>query len=81
MDEGFELPVMYRGKELLLPAQMVQTGYRYKVEVEMEQVVIAFEKDEEGAWRAIAPEELPEGRKLPPIDLIEATVASLEQHF
>jgi hypothetical protein len=33
MDEGFELPISYNGKELLLPAKLIQFGYTYRIEV------------------------------------------------
>ena len=57
MDEGFELPVVYKGKELLLPAKINRFGYSYKIEVEVSGTLIFFEKDEERNWRALINEQ------------------------
>lgn len=53
MNEVFELPVVYKGKQLHLPARLQQQGYvhRFLVEVVGEEVI--FEPDEEGAYRAM----------------------------
>ncbi|HEX8314270.1 MAG TPA: hypothetical protein VF609_04725 [Flavisolibacter sp.] len=53
MNDSFELPVMYKGEELMFPAQLVQLGYlhQFKVDVFGEEVI--FEPDEERNYRAI----------------------------
>ena len=53
MDEGFELPVMHKGKEVFFPARLLMLGYIYKIEVEIHGVLVHFEKDDERNWRAI----------------------------
>lgn len=53
MDESFELPVWCQNKEILLPAQLHQYGYSYKIEVETADGNVYFERDEEGNWRAL----------------------------
>ena len=53
MEEGFELPVMHKGKEVLFPARLLMLGYIYKIEVEIHGVLVHFEKDDERNWRAI----------------------------
>ena len=53
MNEAFDLPVFYRGKELSLPAQWVQVGYTHRFQVEAEGQLVLFEPDEEGQYRAI----------------------------
>jgi len=55
MDEGFELPVHYNGKELLFPAKFVRFGYSYRIEVNVNGTTVSFEKDEQREWRAIEP--------------------------
>ena len=60
MDEPFELPVLYKLKELMLPAQLIQQGYTHKFEILINDLVVYFEPDEEGSYRAlIEPETLP----------------------
>ena len=53
MDDAFELPVNFGGKELLLPAKLVQYGYIYSIELDISGIVVSFERDEERNWRAI----------------------------
>ena len=49
----FELPVNYNGKELLFPANLLQFGYSYKIEVVINGTKVSFERDEERNWRAL----------------------------
>jgi hypothetical protein len=35
MDEGFALPVNYKGKELLFPAQLVSFGWTHRIQVDV----------------------------------------------
>lgn len=53
MYEPFELPVDYKGEELLLPAQLVQAGYVHQFKVEVFGEEVTFEPDEEGSYRAV----------------------------
>ena len=53
MDEEFELPVHYNGKELLFPAKLIRFGYSYRIEVDVNEQIVTFEKDEERNWRAL----------------------------
>ncbi len=54
MNEPFDLPVNYKGKDLLFPSKLLQTGYSHKFEVEVYGSAIFYEPDEEGGYRAIA---------------------------
>ena len=54
MNEVFELPVHYHGKEHELPARLHVFGLSYKIEVELNGSFVFFERDEERNWRAIA---------------------------
>ena len=56
--ENFELPVTYKGKELMLPSALQPWGYTYRIRVEIDQAVVFFEKDEERNWRALVEEDL-----------------------
>jgi hypothetical protein len=78
MEEGFELPVDYKGAEQSFPAKLVRRGYIYQIEVEVADTLVAFEKDEEGAWRAMLTEaDLFSNKKLDR-ELLESIIASLE---
>lgn len=76
MEKGFELPVKYNGQELLFAARLVQYGYTYKIEVDVKEVTLSFERDEERAWRVlIDPEKM---KAIIPVDLINAITQSLD---
>jgi hypothetical protein len=51
--EEFELPVNVNGKEYLLPSKLVQFGYTYRIEVDVNGTLVNFERDEERYWRAL----------------------------
>lgn len=53
MDETFELPVSYKGEELLFPAQLKQTGYTHCIVVNVYGQDVLFEPDDERNYRAI----------------------------
>jgi len=53
MEDGFELSVTYNGKELLFPAQLIRFGYAYRIQVDVNGVMVSFERDEERNWRAL----------------------------
>jgi hypothetical protein len=53
MQEDFVLPVNFNGSELLLPSTFIQFGYSYKIDVDVNGIILSFEKDDEGSWRAI----------------------------
>jgi hypothetical protein len=81
--EDFELPVTFKGKELLFPAHLAQLGYTYKVMVQVEHGQVVFEPDEERNWRAVASEDLlgSGSRNMPPAELVAAMAESLQQIF
>lgn len=53
MDEKFELPVEYNGKEYTLPTTLIVTGYTHKFMVEVSGQNIIFEPDEARNYRAV----------------------------
>ena len=78
MDEQFDLPVRYQNKELLLPSQLVVSGYTYHFLVQVGDLAVRFEPDEERAFRAIfSPEQLEKTGKLD-LELLQAIAVSLE---
>lgn len=79
MDEGFELPVRYKGEELMLPGQLHIYGYTQKIEILVHGVAVFFERDDAGEWRAlIDPEEL-EKNKAIHVELLQAIAESIEE--
>ena len=79
MDEGFEIPVMYNGKEEQFPAKLLAYGYSYKIEVEINNSLILFEPDEERNWRAQSnPDDIEKNKKIS-TGLLEAIAHSLEE--
>ena len=54
MDELFEIPVLYKGQELLFPARLLVVGYVHKFLVTIDKHEFFFEQDDNGKYRAIA---------------------------
>ena len=79
MDNSFELPVSYKGKELLFPGQLHLYGYTQKIEIIVNGLSLFFERDEEGNWRAIVdPSEVEKNRSINE-ELIRAVIHSIEE--
>lgn len=53
MEENFQIPVIYRGKELQFDAQLLQVGYIRKIQLDVNGIIVFLEKDDEGNYRAI----------------------------
>ena len=53
MEEEFELPVEYKGAQLMLNASLLVTGYTHKFNVDANGHNIIFEPDEERNYRAV----------------------------
>ena len=78
MSDNFEIPVTYKGQELLFPASLVTMGYTYKIVVEVDKQQVSFEPDEERNFRAIISwEDVQTGQHFDKA-LLEAIAASLE---
>lgn len=81
MNEDFDLPVLYRGKEQLLTARLLSQGYSYKIELDVEEAKLLFEKDDGGNWRALVDPEKPEVYEKMDVELLKAIATSLETIF
>ena len=82
MDESsFDLPVQYKGKELLFPASLVSFGYSYQIRVDIEVEIIIFERDEESNLRAVLPFDTGSTKKSIDPDLIAEVAAALKLAF
>ena len=53
MEETFELPVAYEGKQFYFPSRLVPSGYVHRFDVSIEGADIWFEPDEERNYRAL----------------------------
>ena len=78
MDDSFDLPVTYNGKEEQFPAKLVKFGYSYRIEVEIDESIILFEPDEERNWRAQSIGDMEKNKKIT-TGLLQAIVHSLEE--
>jgi hypothetical protein len=79
MNESFELPVVFNNKEMLLPAQLHQYGYSFKIEVEVNGTAVFFERDEERNWRAmVEPSDVEMNSSLSK-EVLQAILTSIEQ--
>jgi hypothetical protein len=76
--ESFDLPVNYKGKELLFPANLRAFGYGYKIEVTINGQTILFEPDEERNWRGMVIEVEGNMPQAPDKELLAAVVTSIE---
>ena len=78
MDEEFQLPVSFNNAELNFPARLLNYGYSYKLELDIEGTKLLFEPDEDRNWRAlIAYEELNANKKIN-VELLQAIASSIE---
>ena len=75
MNETFEIPVRYKGKELLYTAAVIRYGYVHRIKIDVEGQIIFLEKDEQGNYRAIGDEN---NNKDIDRELVQAIVSSVE---
>ncbi|MBN8860078.1 MAG: hypothetical protein J0H29_16900 [Sphingobacteriales bacterium] len=73
MQELFKLPVQFRNKTILLPAELTTWGYSHRILETPEDQVIIFEPDEEWHYRA----QFAEGQKPPALEMVKAIAESI----
>jgi len=78
MDETFEIPVLYRGQELLFPARLLILGYVHKFLVTVEGQDFFFETDNNGQYRALIDPNNREGVKKLDTELFKAIAEAIE---
>lgn len=76
-DDVYEIPVQYKGQELLVPAQLMVTGYTHKFRVEVGGHEVFFEPDEERNYRAMLDPHHGDSAKLD-IAFLQAIAAGIE---
>ncbi len=79
MDEPFTLPVTYKNTIEEFEAQLFTSTYSYRIQVLVNEVVINFEKDDSGDFRALAAS--PDDKRIQHIDpaLLQAIADAIEQ--
>ena len=79
MEEEFQLPVTFKNKELSFPSRLLNYGFSYKLEVDIDNTKVLFEPDEERNWRAlISYEDIMADKKIS-VDLLKAIASSIEE--
>jgi hypothetical protein len=79
MSDLFELPVEYKGKELLLPAELLRMGFTHKISVTVSGIDILFEPDEERNYRAVLAETDRDKISSLPTDLLQLICQTLDE--
>ena len=77
MDE-FELDILYKGEQVLLPCTLMVIGYTHKIQVEVNGTLVFFEPDEERNYRAVV-----EQQHQDKIDIafLQTIAAALQESF
>lgn len=76
--QEFVLPVTVNETELNFNARLFRVGYIYKIEVDVGDLKIQFERDEEGGWRALLSEEDLQRNRSITKELLMAIVESID---
>ncbi len=76
MEEGFYIPVIYKGTTQQFEATLQQWRYGYAFHVKVEETMVIFERDEEGNYRARIPPE--EKGRVPDKELLQAVGEAIE---
>jgi hypothetical protein len=53
MNETIDIPITYKGNELIFKARVIKYGYIHRFEVNIEGSPVIFEPDEERNYRAL----------------------------
>jgi len=81
MPESFELPVWYKEKELMLPAELQAWSTSHRIIVHIEDFPFIFEPDEERNYRAVlSPDDRIKAEKIDR-HLLEAIAETLHNLF
>ena len=78
MQDAFDLPVQYRGEEILFPAKLLQLGYTHRFQVEVFGQEVLFEPDEDRNYRALINYDDLKDYKNIDVDLLSAIAKGIE---
>lgn len=79
MAESFELPVTYKGEQLIIPGILHLYGFTQKIEVNVNGLSVMYERDEERNWRAIVDPLQLEKNQSVQTELLQAIADSIEE--
>src|SRR5215210_9211350 len=79
MEDTFDIPVTYKGKDLTFPSTLLVFGYTYKISVEVNGTEVLYEPDEERNYRAVIDPEKMEGMKRIDKELLKAIAGAINQ--
>ena len=78
MEDTFDIPVTYKGKELLFTSRILILGYIHKISVDVNGTEVLYEPDEERNYRALIDPEKMEGIKMIDKELLKAIAGAIE---
>lgn len=78
MNEEFDIPVHYKGEDLVFTATLHNYGYSYKIHVDVYGIDVFFEPDEERNYRVVIGPEYLEGMNKIDIELLKAISVTIE---
>ena len=77
--ESFLLPVMFKGEERMMAAELSTFGYIHRINIDVDGVPVFFEPDEERNYRAVLAD--PTINSKLDAGLMAAIIQSLEDNF
>lgn len=81
MEDTVEIEVLYKGETLLFSATFIATAFMYKWRFIIEDIVVIFEHDEEGKYRASFESYLTITQSSINIELLQAIATTLDHLF
>ena len=79
MNETFDIPLTYNGKEIIFPARLLILGYTHKIQVEINGKELFFEPDEERNYRAVLAYDSPDEAGNTDRNLLKAIADAIEE--
>ena len=79
MEEQFELPVNYKGRQYLFKAALLVFGFTHKFRVDINGQTVIFEPDEERNYRAIINYEDADNHKEIDVELLRKITEAIEE--
>jgi CRISPR/Cas system-associated exonuclease Cas4 (RecB family) len=79
MEDEFDLPVEYKGKNHIFKASLIVKGFTHRFQIEINGQTILFEPDEERNYRAMLEYGDEESRKNIDIELLKQIVTVIEE--
>ena len=78
MEDTFDIPISYKGRELLFKSKLLILGYTPKISVYVNGTEVLFEPDEERNYKAVIDPEKMEGMKTIDKELLKTIAGAIE---